>query len=245
MQPFATRQQAGEELARKLGEYRGGSSARSHSAGSGQAESPLSLPEEPPRAEPRGGRALVLGIPRGGVAVGFSVARALGLSLEVVVPRKVPIPWEPEAGFGAVCADGTLILNEPLVQRIGLTPAEIAREAEKVRLEVVRRTLVYRGERPFPDLTDKTAIVVDDGLATGYTMIAALLSLKKAGAKELVAAVPVSPRDSLEAVRPYADRVVCLEVSDRYPFAVAMYYGEFPEMSDEEVREMLACAGEQ
>lgn len=192
--------------------------------------------------EYRGKAAVVFGIPRGGVAVGAAVAARLQLPLDIIVPRKVPIPWEPEAGFGAVTADGTLVLNEQLVKRVGLTQAEIEREAEKVRREVERRTRVYRGDRPFPELADRTAIVVDDGLATGYTMIAALLSLKKAGPKELVAAAPVSPYGSLEAVKPYADRVVCLVVSDSDFFAVASFYREFPEMSDPEVKDLLAQA---
>jgi len=190
-------------------------------------------------AEYRGRHAIVLGIPRGGVAVGAPVARALDAELDVIVLRKIPIPWEPEAGFGAITAEGDVILNEQMVRRLGLTQEVIQRQANKVRAEVERRARAYRGERPFPDLRRRPVIVVDDGLATGYTMIAALRSARSRGAEELVCAVPVSPRDSLEAVRPWADRLVCLVISDEYPFAVASFYRKFPDLSDDEVRELL------
>ena len=183
--------------------------------------------------------ALVLGIPRGGLAVGLPIALALNAELDTIVLRKIPIPWEPEAGFGAITAEGDIILNEAMVSRLGLSQAEIERQANRVRAEVERRARAYRGDRPFPEVRGRPVIVVDDGLATGYTMIAALQSARGRGADELICAVPVSPRDSLEAVRPYADRAVCLLVMDEYPFAVAAFYQEFPDMTDEEVRELL------
>lgn len=212
LQRFETRQKAGEELAKKLSEYRGQD-------------------------------VTVLGIPRGGVAVAAPVAEALGATLDIIVPRKVPIPWEPEAGFGAVCADGTLILNEEIMPYVRLTDEQIQHEAEKVRREIERRTRVYRGDRSEPDFHEKTVIVADDGLATGFTMIAALVSVRKAGAREIVCAVPVSPRDALEHVKSYADRTICLEVADFHPFAVAMFYQQFPEMTDDEVKALLEEKG--
>jgi len=183
--------------------------------------------------------ALVLGIPRGGLAVGLPIALTLNAELDTIVLRKIPIPWEPEAGFGAITAEGDIILNEAMVSRLGLSQAEIERQANRVRAEVERRARAYRGDRPFPEVRGRPVIVVDDGLATGYTMIAALQSARGRGADELICAVPVSPRDSLEAVRPYADRAVCLLVTDEYPFAVAAFYQEFPDMTDEEVHELL------
>jgi putative phosphoribosyl transferase len=190
-------------------------------------------------AEYRGRRTIVLGIPRGGVAVGVPIAEALEAELDVIVLRKIPIPWEPEAGFGAVTAEGDVILNEAMVRRLGLRQDEITRQAERVRAEVERRARAYRGDRPFPELQGRPVIVVDDGLASGYTMIAALRSARVRGAEELICAAPVSPADSLEAVRPYADRVVCPLVTREYPFAVASFYERFPDMSDDEVRELL------
>lgn len=195
-------------------------------------------------AEYRGRNAVVLGIPRGGVAVGAPIARALEAELDVIVLRKIPIPWEPEAGFGAVTAEGDVILNEQMVHRLELTQQQIEREANRVRAEVERRARAYRGGKPFPGLRERPVLVVDDGLATGYTMIAALRSARARGAQELVCAVPVSPRDSLDAVRPWADRVVCLVVSDERPFAVAGFYWEFPDMSDQEVKDLLGAAAE-
>jgi len=185
--------------------------------------------------------ALVLGIPRGGVHVAKPVAQALHAELDTIVLRKLPIPWEPEAGFGAITAEGDIILNELMVRRVGLTQEMVDRQANRVRAEVERRARAYRGDRPFPDLRGRPVIVVDDGLATGYTMIAALQSARRRGAEELICAVPVSPRDTLEAVRAYCDRAVCLVISDDYPFAVAAFYEQFPDMSDEEVRELLRC----
>ena len=192
--------------------------------------------------EYRGRGAVVLGIPRGGVAVGVPIAEALDAELDVIVLRKIPIPWEPEAGFGAVTAEGDIILNEAMVRRLGLSREEIQRQAERVRAEVERRARAYRGDRPFPNLGGRPVIVVDDGLATGYTMIAALRSARLRGAEQLVCAAPVSPADSLEGVRPYADRVVCPLVTTEYPFAVASFYERFPDMSDDEVGELLRGA---
>lgn len=192
--------------------------------------------------EYRGRGAVVLAIPRGGVAVGAPIARALDAELDVIVLRKIPIPWEPEAGFGAVTAQGEVTLNEALVRRLGLSQEQVEREANRVRAEVERRARAYREKRPFPDLGGRPVLVVDDGLATGYTMVAALRSARGRGARELVCAVPVSPRESLDVVRPWADRVVCLMVSDERPFAVASFYREFPEMTDDEVRQLLRAS---
>jgi putative phosphoribosyl transferase len=191
--------------------------------------------------EYRDRNALTLGIPRGGVHVAKPVAQALRAELDTIVLRKLPIPWEPEAGFGAITAEGDIVLNDLMVRRLGLTQEMIDRQAERVRAEVKRRARAYRGDRPFPDLRRRPVIVVDDGLATGYTMIAALQSARRRGAEELICAVPVSPRDTLAAVRQYCDRAVCLVIADDYPFAVASFYEQFPDMSDEEVRELLRC----
>jgi putative phosphoribosyl transferase len=179
--------------------------------------------------------AVVLGIARGGVAVGREIAVALGLPLEVAVPRKLPIPYEPEAGFGAIMPDGTRVLNQPMLERLGLRPGDINAIAEQVLAEVRRRAERYQRDRPPLDLTGRIAIVTDDGLATGYTMIAALRSARERGPREVVMAVPVSPTDSLLRVQPECDRAVCLITTPRLPFAVAQYYDSFPEMTDEEV----------
>lgn len=190
----------------------------------------------------RGQDCIVLGIPRGGVPVGSEISQALDCPLDVIVPRKLPIPWSPEAGFGAIMPDGTRVLNEEMVRALRLSPSEIGAIARRVLSEVKRRQAAYRGQRPEPELADRTVILVDDGLATGYTMIAAALAVRKQGAKSIVVAVPVSPRDSVAEVEKVADKVVVIHVSDWHPFAVASFYEDFSELSDEEVAEYLRRA---
>jgi putative phosphoribosyl transferase len=184
--------------------------------------------------------AIVLAIPRGGVPVGYEVAKKLGAPLDLIMPRKLPIPSEPEAGFGAVAPDGTVVLNEGLVGYLGLSPAEIENIVGDVLKEVRRRVREYRGNKPLPDLKGKNVIVVDDGLASGYTMIAAVRAIRKERPKKIVVAVPCSPESSLERLEKEADQVVCLAVQRYGPFAVASYYERFPDLSDDEVKGLLA-----
>lgn len=179
--------------------------------------------------------AIALAIPRGGVPVAFEVALRLEIPLDVIVPRKIPIPWEPEAGFGAITADGTLLLNDPLVAQLGLKEAQIQQLATRVQEEVRRRIRVYRGNRPSPRLKGKTAFIIDDGLASGFTMLTAVHSVRKERPEQIVVAVPVSPRRSVNLVEPEADELVCLIVQESPPFAVASFYTSFPDLSDEQV----------
>jgi len=181
---------------------------------------------------------IVLAIPRGGVPVGYEVARAVQAPLEVITPRKLPIPWDPEAGFGAITPDGTLVLNAELVKQLGLRRDLIEGVAAKVQAEVRRREAVYRGHRPFPDLKDKVVLLIDDGLASGYTMIAAVQSVRKHQPAKVTVAVPCSPKDSLGRVARVADQVVALVVKDSASFAVADFYGRFPDLTDAQV---LGC----
>jgi putative phosphoribosyl transferase len=182
---------------------------------------------------------VILGVPRGGVAVGAQVARRLRAPLRLIIPRKLPIPENPEAGFGAVLGDGTVVLNEGLIRRTKLQKDEIDHIVQSVLAEVQRREREYDVGAPPIALRGKTAIITDDGLATGYTMIAALQCARKQGPARLIAAVPVSPVDSLDRVKPYADEVLCLLVKDTHYFAVADFYRDFHDMSDEEVRKYL------
>ncbi|MCL6431658.1 MAG: phosphoribosyltransferase [Anaerolineae bacterium] len=209
---FETRDQAGRELAGVLAESYAGTEA------------------------------VVLAVPRGGVPVGAPIAARLQAPLDVIVPRKIPIPWEPEAGFGAVAPDGTIVLNEQLVPLLGLSEAEILAEARLVQQEIQRRTRVYRGNRPPPATAGRLVILTDDGLASGLTMIAAVRSVRRNGPRQIVVAVPVAPRSSLERVSPEADEVICLIEQERGPFAVASFYRFFPDLSDEEVIRLLSEA---
>ncbi|MBN2025703.1 MAG: phosphoribosyltransferase [Actinobacteria bacterium] len=178
---------------------------------------------------------VVLGIPRGGVPVGYHLAAATGGGLDVVVVRKLPIPSNPEAGFGAVAPDGSIVLNDEMMMRIRLPQEEIEDIAAEVLREVNRRERVYRGERPFPELAGRDVVITDDGLATGYTMIAAIRMARSQRPASVSAAVPVSPSDTADRVRPLVDHFHCLQVSRGYPFAVAGFYRDFHDMSDEEV----------
>jgi len=188
--------------------------------------------------------AVVLAIPRGGLPVGFEVARRLHADLDVIIPRKIPIPWNPEAGFGAVAADGTIVLNQSMVGALGLTGDEIEQAAEEVRREIVRRTSEYRGDTPPADMHGKPVILVDDGLASGYTMLAAVESLKKHNPSRVVVAVPVASRGAARLVRPKVDELVALIVSEQLPFAVANFYARWVDISDEEVVSYLDRAEE-
>lgn len=191
----------------------------------------------------RGQNCIVLGIPRGGVPVGYEISQALGCPLDAIVPRKLPIPWSPEAGFGAIMPDGTRVLNEPMVRELGLSQNEIDSIAKNVLREVQRRQAAYRGNRPEPELANRVVIITDDGLATGYTMIAACLAVRKRNPASIVVAVPVSPRSSAMEVEKAADRLLVLHISDRLAFAVASFYEEFPDMPDEDVARYLEEAG--
>jgi len=182
---------------------------------------------------------IVLGIPRGGVLVGYELARALDCPLDVIVPRKLPIPWSPEAGFGAVMPDGTRVLNERMVEDLGLTQTQVDGIVTRVLAEIRRRETLYRGLRPEPDLTNRVALLTDDGLATGYTMLAAIQAARKRSPKEIVVAVPVSPRGTAREVGRTADKLVVLHLSDAMFFAVAAFYHNFHDVPDAEVKQYL------
>jgi putative phosphoribosyl transferase len=181
---------------------------------------------------------LVLAIPRGGVPIGCELSKALHAPFDLIIPRKLPIPYNPEAGFGAVTPEGTVVLNEEMVRDIGLSKADIDNIVMTVLDEVQRRVKVYRSGPPL-DPRGKTVIITDDGLASGYTMIAAVREVKKKSPKKVIVAVPCSPRSSVERLEDEADEVISLAVQEYGPFAVASYYDSFPDLSDGEVLAML------
>jgi putative phosphoribosyl transferase len=180
---------------------------------------------------------VVLAIPRGGVVIGEVVARALGAPLDVVVPRKIGAPMNPELGIGAI-APGIRVLDPRMIQMLGVTADYLEREIETQEREIERRERAYRGLRPPVDVRNKIAIVVDDGVATGGTAIAALRWARGAGAERVVLAVPVAPGRSLGRLRDEADEVVVLSAPD--PFAaVGEWYRSFGQTSDREVVDAL------
>jgi putative phosphoribosyl transferase len=185
---------------------------------------------------------IVLGIPRGGLAVGYPLAKKLKCSLEPVMLRKLPIPFNQEMGFGTVDLDKKVILNEELIKAGYVSEKLIQPIVDEVYQEVLRRDKVYRGERPFPDLKNRSVLIADDGLATGFTMLAAVRFASKREAEEIVVTVPVAHHESYHLVKKEADDVVCLHISHGFSFAVASFYMSFPDMSDAEVIKILKKA---
>jgi predicted phosphoribosyltransferase len=186
-------------------------------------------------------RPLVLALPRGGVPVGYEVARMIGADFDVIVARKIGVPGQPELAIGAVAEDGPPIFNTTMVQRIGLGEPELGQMVQRERAEVARRLQRYRGDRPPPEVSDRTVIVVDDGLATGATARAALAAVRSRGPAYLVYAAPVCAGDSAAGLRSLADAVLCVLVPDEL-YAVGLWYDDFTQVSDEEVERRLPAA---
>ena len=182
---------------------------------------------------------VVLAIPRGGIQVAFPVAVHLRALLDLVIPRKLPVPTNVEAGFGAITADGSRVLNDDLIVYLGLTDAEIEQISARVLEEVKRREERYRRGKPFPDLTDKIAIIIDDGLATGYTALGAIKYVKARRPKRVVLAVPVASNGAEMLVKSEVDEYVCPLTSDMPWFAVASFYERFYDLTDEEVLQCI------
>ena len=187
-----------------------------------------------------GGQAVVvLPIPNGGVPVGLEVALALDADLDVVISRKIPRPLNPEAGFGAVADDGTPILNEEIVEELGLSQHQVNYQINEVRMQIRQRSLLYRRDRPLTAVHDKIVIIADDGLASGYTMMAAVESVRRRAPREIVVAVPVTPVAALERVEKVADRVVTVAIGTMLRFAVADFYRYWYDLNDDEVLQCL------
>lgn len=182
---------------------------------------------------------IVLAIPSGGVPVGIKVSEALSLPFDLLIVRKLQIPGNPEAGFGAMALDGTVFLNQSLLARLQLNPSQI--EAEKVRVisELEKRNVRFRKGRPFPELTGKNVILVDDGLASGFTMLASVDMVKKAKALKTIVAVPTAPRQSIELIAPEVDKIYCLNIRTTPFFAVAEAYQNWYDLSEREVLDFL------
>jgi putative phosphoribosyl transferase len=180
---------------------------------------------------------LVLGVPRGGVVVAARVAARLDAPLDVVVPRKVGAPGNPELAVGAV-ADGVSAIDEPAIRRLGLDMAAVRAEVARQTVEVARRTAAYRSGLPPLELAGRTAVLVDDGVATGWTCAAAASFMRRAGAARVVVAVPVGPPELAERLSPVVDEVVVLVTPDPY-LNVGQVYEQFPQVDDEEVLRCL------
>ena len=186
---------------------------------------------------------IVVAVPRGGVPVGFEVARALGAPLEIVVVRKLGAPGEPELGIGAVADGGhpETVLNRDVIRLAGVPRAYLEREVERQLAEIQRRQTLYRQGREAADLRDCTVILVDDGIATGGSIRAALRSVRRAGARRVILAVPVAPPDTIEALHGEADEIVCVETPENLG-AIGEFYLVFSQTGDAEVIRLLGEA---
>jgi putative phosphoribosyl transferase len=184
---------------------------------------------------------LVLGLPRGGVPVAYEVAKELRAPLDVFLVRKLGVPGHPELAMGAIASGGVQVLNNETIDNLGITSEAIAAVANRESRELKRREAAYRNGRDEPRIRDRTVILVDDGLATGSTMLAAVRALRKQQPQSLVVAVPVGAAETCESFRNEVDDVVCAVEPDQFG-AVGFWYEDFSETSDEEVRELLAIS---
>src|SRR5216684_3087303 len=210
---FRDRRDGGRALAALLGDYRGGLGV------------------------------VVLGLPRGGVPVAYEVASALGAPLDVFLVRKLGVPGREELAMGAIASGGVVVLNEDVVRGLGITPEVIQGVAEREGRELVRREEAYREGRPFPEVAGQVVIVVDDGLATGSSMRAAIEALRKLAPERVVVAVPAAPESTCQELAALAGEVVCATTPSPF-FAVGNSYWDFTQTTDAEVRDLLRAAPE-
>jgi predicted phosphoribosyltransferase len=185
---------------------------------------------------------LVLALPRGGVPVGYEVARALGAPLDVFMVRKLGVPGYEELAMGAVATGGVRVLNDEIVRGLGISEHEIDAAVARELQELARRERLYRGARPPPDVAGRTVVLVDDGLATGATMRAAVAAVRQQKPARIVVAVPTASPETCEAMKAEADDVICAMTPEPF-FAVGHWYEDFTQTTDDEVRELLARRG--
>ncbi len=208
-QPFANRRAAGVALAQSLDDYRNTADL------------------------------LVLALPRGGVPVAFEVASALNATLDVMLVRKLGVPIQPELAMGAIASGGICVFNDQVLKLVGLNQAQLDAVIERERQELQRREQAYRGERPAPAIRDRTVILIDDGIATGSSMKAAIQALQSQRPARLVVAVPVAPAQTVAEFQKLVDDFVCPLAPVNFS-AVGQWYVDFDQTSDSEVRELLA-----
>ncbi|HSW68933.1 MAG TPA: phosphoribosyltransferase [Gammaproteobacteria bacterium] len=184
---------------------------------------------------------IVLALPRGGVPVGYEVAKALSLPLDILIVRKLGVPNHEELAFGAIASGGAAVFNEDVVRDLTISKNEIDQIIEREKEEIKRREITYRGTRSFPDLAKKTVILVDDGIATGATMRAAIKLLRSQHVKKLVVAIPVAARDTCDDLMLEVEELICPSIQE-YFYAVGAWYENFSQTSDEEVIFLLKKA---
>jgi putative phosphoribosyl transferase len=194
-----------------------------------------------PHVDP--GESVILGLPRGGVPVAYEIAKRLGAPLDVLLVRKLGVPWQPELAFGAVSTGDVVVYNDAVLRLVDLSPQEIEEVVERERGELARRERLYRGDLAPVDVTGKTAVIVDDGIATGSTVRAALAALGERGASRRIVASPVAPPETVELLLHEADDVICIETPPDL-MAIGLWYQDFAPVPDGEVMRLLADAAE-
>lgn len=195
------------------------------------------------RLVPYSGRrdVVVLALPRGGVPVAYEVAHALGAPLDVFLVRKLGMPGHEEFAIGAIASGGVLVLNEETLRDYGISRDQVEAVVEAEKRELERRERIYRGDRAFPGITGRTVILIDDGLATGSTMRAAVAALRQERPARVTVAVPTAPPDTCSDMRAIVDEMICLVTPEPF-YAVGLWYEDFSQTSDEEVRDLLEQA---
>jgi putative phosphoribosyl transferase len=185
---------------------------------------------------------VVMGIPAGGIAVAVEIGKELNLTLDVAVVSKITLPWNSEAGYGAVAFDGTVMLNGEFLSRLNLTDREIKTGIKKTEEKVVRRVMIFRGSRPFPDLKRPT-ILVDDGLASGFTLRVAIRALRKAGATNVILAIPTGHIESVQVILEDVEAIYCPNLRSGLSFAVADAYEQWSDLDEKDVIRLLDRIG--
>ncbi len=187
----------------------------------------------------KGSNAMVMAIPAGGIVMGAIVAERLGLDLELVVVRKIQLPYNTEAGFGAIDPDGEVVFNRELVKQAGLTSQTIEDQIKKAKNLLDKRERLFRSNKPFPDISQKPVIITDDGLASGYTMLSSIKYLRRRKPSRLIAAVPTGSSSSIELVLNEVDELYCLNVRSSLSFAVAEAYEHWYDLTDDDVIKIM------
>jgi putative phosphoribosyl transferase len=183
--------------------------------------------------------AIILAIPCGGVPVGITIAKELNTDFNLIIVRKLQIPWNPEAGFGAIAPDGTYLLNPNLAPYLHLSEAKIQDVKSRTLAEIERRRYRFCGNQPSPKIKNRAVILIDDGLASGYTMLVAARSVSKVKPKQLIVATPVASIHAANLLESECDTLIALHVSSAMPFAVASFYEHWHDLTDEEVIQYL------
>lgn len=181
---------------------------------------------------------MVLALPRGGVPVGYEVAQSLNVPLDIILVRKLGVPMQEELAMGAIAFGGTTVFNEEIIRSFMIPEEEIQQVIAEEQQVLNERNIKYRNNRPFPDLKNKTIILVDDGIATGATMRAAIKALRKLGTSNIIVAAPVAPPEVFLEFKTLVDQIICLETPPLFS-AIGMWYDDFTQTSDEEVIKLL------